>query len=329
MSFYYEHIMDFLESTEKMSPKKARRNMLRMMENEDFFHWLFHPAPNPKLNEMVTDLYVQLTRPTNIRYMIEMLEREGYRDFNRSHATFLFSICNIAISSNNEKIDEIKKKRKHDDISGREASRLLDKVDRCNEDISKLLKMTKKIIKPDAKKLARYTKLPLYTCMTAYYSVPETKYVDRVRIGYYLNTLLNDIYSEVEENGEFGRRVYWKDFFREIFGKNNTVEVATFILLEGVHRIEKYRDSDAVKDCWNSLTNFALKELNDSPEQVRQQMIELYIKRIDQMFANKSYDLRVNLLSEDFEYSFPKIYNTVGKYASRIKEILNRHSDVA
>ena len=324
--FDYEKIMDFLESTEKMSPKKARSKMLRMMENEDFFHWLFHPAPNPRLNDMVTDLYVQLTRPINIRYMIEMLERESFRDFNRSQATFLFSICNIAIASNNEKIDEIKRKRKKDEISGREASRLMDKVEKTNRDITRLLKLTKKIVKPDAKKLSRYTKLPLYICMTALYSVPETKYVDRVRIGYYLNTLLNDIYSEVEENGEFGRRVYWRDFFKEIFGKNNTVEVATFILLEGVHRIEKYRDSDAVKDCWNSLTNFALKELNDSPEQIRQQMIELYIKRIDQMFANKSYDLRVNLLNDDLEFSFPNVFRTVKKYYNMIKEILDRHT---
>lgn len=324
--FDYEKIMDFLESTEKMSPKKARSKMLRMMENEDFFHWLFHPAPNPRLNDMVTDLYVQLTRPINIRYMIEMLERESFRDFNRSQATFLFSICNIAIASNNEKIDEIKRKRKKDEISGREASRLMDKVEKTNRDITRLLKLTKKIVKPDAKKLSRYTKLPLYTCMTALYSVPETKYVDRVRIGYYLNTLLNDIYSEVEENGEFGRRVYWRDFFKEIFGKNNTVEVATFILLEGVHRIEKYRDSDAVKDCWNSLTNFALKELNDSPEQIRQQMLELYIKRIDQMFANKSYDLRVNLLNDDLEFSFPNVFRTVKKYYNKIKEILDRHT---
>jgi hypothetical protein len=103
------------------------------------------------------------------------------------------------------------------------------------------------------------------------------------------------------------------------------VDVATFVLLEGVHRIDKYRNSEDVRECWDSLTTFALKELNDSPEQVRQQMIELYIKRIDRMFSNKAFDLRVNLTDLD-EDSFPKLVKTVDKYADKIVSILSRGS---
>ena len=78
-----------------------------------------------------------------------------------------------------------------------------------------------------------------------------------------------------------------------------------------------------MRECWDSLTTFALKELNDAPDQIRNQMIELYIKRIDKMFSSKSYDLRVNLLKID-DFSFPKLVDTIDKYADKITAIVSR-----
>ena len=321
MSFDYDWTLETLENINEMRPGKAQKFLRNLLQDESFIEWLFQPKQVPNINELISALYVRFTKPRVIKSVVEMIEEEGTSEFTRSHATFLYSLCNIGIQSNNERITEIEKKRKNGEISGKEADKLNDKVVKYNEYISDLLRCAKKIIKRDAKELARESNIPKYICITAYHSVPDYKYVDRFKIGYYLNNLLNNIYSEVEANGKFSSDVRWKLFFKEIFGKDNVVEVATFILLEGVHRIDKYKNSSAVKDCWDSLTSFALKELNEAPEALRTQMIELYIKRISKMFANGTFDLRVDLLSIG-DVSFPKLSETISKYASKIEEIL-------
>jgi hypothetical protein len=299
--------------------------MITLFYDEDFMKWLFQPDKAANLTEMVSDMYAEFTKDHTMQAMIDAIDYEGASEFTRSHATFLTTVANIAIQNNNEFLKEIELGRKNGDYSRKESSRLCEGVNEINETVARLLKRARRIVKRDATILARDSRLPKYITMAAFTSVPEPKYIDRFKIGYYLNNLFNTIYSDVEENGEFERGVRWREFFKEVFGKNNVVEVATFVLLEGVHRIDKYRNSEDVRECWDSLTTFALKELNDSPEQVRQQMIELYIKRIDRMFSNKAFDLRVNLTDLD-EDSFPKLVKTVDKYADKIVSILSRGS---
>ena len=50
-------------------------------------------------------------------------------------------------------------------------------------------------------------------------------------------------------------------------------------------------------------------------------MLELYIKRLDSMFANGSYDTRVNLLELD-RHDYPELVKSVDKYAEKIKAIV-------
>lgn len=319
--FDYEFTLETLENLTEMKPSKAQKFLRNLLQDETFIEWLFQPKQVPNINDLISGLYVRFTKPKIIRTLVEMFDEEGTSDFTRSHATFIYSLCNIGIQSNNDRINEIANQKKNGEISGKDADRLNEKVLKYNEYISDLLKLAKKIIKKDAKQLARESNIPRYICTTALHSVPEYKYVDRFKIGYYLNNLLNNIYSEIESNGKFASDVRWKTFFKEIFGKDNVVEAATFILLEGVHRIDKYKNSSAVKECWDSLTTFALKELNEAPEALRSQMIELYIKRIAKMFANGAFDLRVDLLSIN-EFNFPKLSETIGKYTSKIEEIL-------
>ena len=320
--FDYDDTLEVLQDFKKINPKKRRKVIESLFFDDTFIEWLFQPKKVPNLNELVSAMYEEFTKPVCMQAMIDCVKSEGYHEFTRSHATFMFSVANIAIQANNELLEETTRQRKNGDISTSEAKRVANRVDDINETIAKLLKVSRKIIKRDASILARESRLPKYICMTALTSVPEPQYVDRYKIGFYLNNLFNTIYSEVEQNGEFSSRVKWHVFFKEIFGKDNVVEAATFVLLEGVHRIDKYRNSDDVKACWDSLTGFALKELNDAPVTLRNQMIELYIKRISKMFTNKSYDLRVNLLdiSEDL---FPKLVDTVSKYSDKIMDILD------
>lgn len=322
--FEYESALYLLQDFKRMRPKKRRKVIKALFYDEDFIKWLFQPKKVPNLNTQVTDMYAEFTKPVVMDAMVDAIKEEGYHEFTRSHATFLFSVANIAIQGNNEMLDEISKKKKAGTLSSREIRERMDRVDDSNDTVADLLKVAKKIIKRDASKLARETRLPKYVCITALHSVPEVEYVDRYKIGFYLNNLLNSIYSDVEANGDFEKHVRWKAFFREVFGEENVVEAATFILLEGVHRVDKYRNSDDVRECWDSLTSFALRELNDAPQKLRQQMIELYIKRIDKMFANRSFDLRVNLLDLS-KRLFPELSDTVDKYSDKISEILQRN----
>lgn len=326
--FDYDKTLTTLEKINELSEKKQKRFLKNLFMDDTFIEWLFQPKTVPNINEMVGALYSEFTKPKVIRAISEMIEDEGHRAFTRSHATFLYSICNIAIQANNEKIGEIDKQRKSGDLSNKDAQRMNEKIDKFNSYIADLLKDAKKIIKRDAIELAEDSHLPKYVCMTALHSIPEWKYVDRFKIGFYLNNLLNNIYSEIEQMGDFPDNVKWKVFFREIFGKDNIVEVATFILLEGVHRIDKYSNSTDVKSAWDSLTSFALSELNEAPEAIRTQMVELYIKRIDKMFSNKAFDLRVDMTSIS-DKLFPKLVDTIEKYSDKIEAILTRGKEAA
>ena len=319
--FDYEKTLRVLQDFKHLSSKKQRKVIKGLFFDDTFVEWLFQPKQVPNLNEVVSSMYAQFTKPMVMETMVEVIKDEGYHEFTRSHATFLFSVANIAIQGNNDMLEEISQKKKNDEISGKEARRLADKIDESNEIITDLLKVAKKIIKRDAAELARESHLPKYICMTAYHTIPEPKYIDKFKVGFYLNNLFNSIYSEVEQNGEFEDSVRWRAFFKEIFGKDNVVEAATFVLLEGVHRIDRYKNSKDVKACWDSLTSFALRELNDSPQQLRQQMIELYIKRIEKMFKNSSFDLRVDLTDLN-KKSFPNLVETIEKYTDKITDII-------
>lgn len=326
--FDYDYTIRTLMKLEKMKGKKRNRFLKNLFLDDAFVEWLFQPnqqtGSTENLMQQVNDLYAAITKPKAIRSIVDMIEDVGYRRFTRSHATFLYTLANIAIESNASNVAEVAKRRKEGKLTNKEVKDFNEKIEKYNGYISQLIRTSKQIVKRDAKNLAKETNIPRFICYNAFYSVPETKYIDRFKIGYYLNNLLNSAYADIDAYGEFDRdSIKWKPFFREVFGKDNVVEVATFILLEGVHRIDKYKNSEAVKECWDSLTEFALKELNEAPETLRTQMIELYIKRIDKMFANRTFDLRVDLLSIS-DKLFPKLNDTIVKYSGKIEDILTR-----
>ena len=319
-------ITEVLYDFNRLNRKKRRKFISRLLFDKDFIKWLFQPEKSPTLSQDVEELYKGLTQTTTLDAILEAIEYAGYSKFNRSHATFITTVCNIAIERNNKDCHERDKARRDYEVSRTRLRPWGNAIDESNELIVKLLKRAKRIIKKDAYETARDARLPKYIAIAAYTSIPEPKYVDRFKIGFYLNNLLNTIYSDVEEHGEFLETVRWKDFFEDIFGANNVVECATFILLEGVHRIDKYRNSEDVCICWDTLTDFALSQLNKAPDNMREQMVELYLKRLDKMFSNKAFDLRTNLL-EVPKMIWPNLWKTVQKYADRLLEILKRGCD--
>lgn len=321
--FHYEDTLDVLIDFKHMSPKKRRKIILELFSDKDFIKWLFQPDNIPNLTEIVTDFYTEFTKPYTMKAMVDAIDYDGPREFDRNIATFLTSVANIAIQNNNDILEELEDARKSGDISRSESREVCDKIENINETVADLLKMARKIIKRDAIRLSRDSRLPKYITISAFTSIPDPMYIDTFKIGYYLNNLFSTVYSEVDENGEFERNVKWKVFFREIFGKENLADVATFILLEGTHRIDQYVNSDDVRRCWDSLTAFALTELDKSPSDLRNQMLDLYIKRLDRMFANRAFDLRVDLRRLDPNL-YPRLTETLGKYVGKIASIIKR-----
>lgn len=321
--FEFEEVTRTLNKFPKLSKKKQKKFIKNMLRDEDFMEWLFNPPNNANIAEYVEEMYTVLSSYEAINAFNAMFEDTGYGGFNRTHATFIYSIINIAIQNSDERLKELERQKKEGELSKKEAKEIANLSDNFNDKIAELLKYAKKIVKVKAKELSIDSRMPRNICVLGYLTTPDPKYINRFKVGYYLNNLLNIIYAEVQKEGAF-HDVKWKRFFSGIFGKDNVVEVCTFILLEGVHRINNYKDSKSVKECWDSLTTFALKELNDAPDSVRSQMVELYIKRIDKMFANRAVDLRVNLLSIDNDI-FPKLADTVSRYVDKIAAIFDRY----
>jgi len=325
--FNYSDTIDLLDAIDEgMKEEKAIKNLKNLLLDESFMKWIFNPPKVANAVEMANELQIGFTRTKVMKAVSLTMDDVGYNKFDRSVATFLYGIVNLTIAANNDQIKKITAKRKDGEISTREEAKMMEKVEKNNKALKDLFKSIKKVVKKDAKALSRQTGIPKDQCTIALHSVPEVDFIDRYKIGFYLNNILSSFYADAEEGAfEDITDIKWKPFFKEVFGKNNTIEVAIFILLEGVHRINKYTHPE-VKDLWDSLTRFALKELESAPETLRSQMMELYVKRIDKMFMNKSYELRVDPLSLS-ESTYPHLVETISHYAEKIKDIFKRKGE--
>lgn len=331
MNFESKDLLEFLTNFEEYSKKEVMKVFKRLLKNEGFKEWLFYPKEkNPNLEAVIEKMYTGLAKPQILKAIIAAVEDEGYNEFDRTAATFLFSISNVAKEVAVDRDQDILEKKRSGALSGSAYSKQKENLESYVEIAKRLEKTAKMIVKSSAKKMAHECKMPKKLCLLSLHNVPAVEYIDKYKIGVYLNNLLVQIYTFVDDNNTDFVSIFtgneinynWERYFKELFGKNNTIEVSTFILLEGVSRIGKY-DSAAVHECWESLTEFALDSLNKAPEALRDQMIELYIKRIDKMFANKSFDLRANLLAID-DSDFPHLSKSIEKYRGRIEPIIMR-----
>lgn len=323
--FDYKYMMQQFNNFDEMKESRKYKFLNGLLHDDDFMEYLFNPKKTENTESEIMALYQQVCKPKVVRTLSDMIEEVGYDRFDRSVATFINSICNQGLMYNNERLNEASANKRTGDIDNKAFRQISEKAEKYNSYIAELLKCSRKIVKREARELASDSGLPKYICTIALRTVPETKYVKPYKVTYYLSALMNNIYSEVDKIGDFSDNVNWRIFFRTVFGKENSIEAATFILLEGVHRIDKYKNNKDVHACWDSLTSYALRELNDAPDQLRNQMIELYIKRVAKMFANRAFDLRVDLLHID-EDIFPKLVKSIGGYADKLTEILNGES---
>ena len=119
--FDYDKTLRVLEDFKHLSSKKQKKVIKSLFYDDTFIEWLFQPKQVPNLKETVSAMYEQFTKPMVMEAMVEAVKDEGYREFTRSHATFMFSVANIAIQGNNDMLEEIAQKKKDGDISSKEA----------------------------------------------------------------------------------------------------------------------------------------------------------------------------------------------------------------
>lgn len=323
--FNYEKVTKKLAS-DKTGKQKTTEILEDMIYSKDFAEFLFKPKGIPNLTEVVSQFYAAMSRPQVIKCLVNFITSEGYDEFNRTQATFFYSVASMALESNNERAEENSKKKKSGQISNKEFNETNDKIEEYNKYVKKLFKCAKKIVKKSAYNLSEDSRIPEKLCRTACYMVPETEDVDRYKIGRFLDSLLTEFYDQIDKNNyRIPDNANWKAFFKKLFGKDNLAEVATFLLLEGHNRRDAYDTNSAVIECWDSLTEFALEQMNAAPEQIRDQMLELYLKRISRMFSNGTYELRVDLLSlPKSDSKFPQLASSINKYADKLKAILEK-----
>ena len=318
--FNYEKLTKKL-SSENLGKNKASELLEDALYNKEFMEFLFKPQGVPNLQHVVSELYAALCRPVVVKGLVNFITSEGYDEFNRKHTAFFYILALMGLETNNEREEENSEKRKKGQISNREFNETRDKIEEYGKYVKKLFKCTKKIAKPGAKNLAEESRLPEEFCRIAYYTIPEENMIDRYRIGKYLDSFLSEMYDCAAQNDiKISGKANWKVFFRKLFGKDNLAEVATFLLLEGHNRRDHYSANDNVIEIWDSLTEFALTQIDNSPEQLRDQMLELYLKRVTKMFANGSIELRADLLSiPGVTSKWPQLADTIKKYSEKLR----------
>ncbi len=323
--FDMKDFVSFLKCQKDYSKDQIDRIMLRTMRNPEFMDHLFPTGKDVPADGLTEEMYALLIKKRILKSICRILEDEGPRTFNRSIATWLYSVLSVAMNTQEKRWEAFRHEYK--DFNPRkevgrasDARRDKEALEDYDRTLVNFANLVVKINKSEIRELIEYANIPKGMAECVIVNVPETKYVTNFRVGFYLNTVLISIYRFVDDHHFDTSEVNWKRFFKILFGEKNVIEAANFILLEGVHRIDDY--GAEVSDTFNQLTMFALKELENAPEMLKSQMLDLYVKRISKMFANRTFDLRANLLDIDPD-RFPELVKTVSHYASQIREIIN------
>lgn len=323
--FSYKEFIDFLEEIGEYGNKKRRKIMHSYLKSDDFYGWLFKPQTDKKvsmdINEMMSKMYDLLCKKKSIRALTETIEYYGTDQYTRSAATFIFSIVRFALDAIDEKTAAVVKEFDSGNINRAEKKDNMEVINKYAMLVSELNDQCNKIVAHDAKTLERSTGLPREIARSILKCVPEKKFIEKFKVSTFTNIVLNELYANVNEWGEEISEVDWKPFFKELFGSENTLDVATFILLEGRHRIKGF-NGKSLDYVWESLTKYALETLDKADLNSRNQMIELYIKRLAKMCKNGTFDVRVDLLSLS-EKKFPNLTKSIKDYRDQITEIID------
>ena len=327
----YEKAISKLEKFTELNKEKQVKLLKKILTDDEMLKWQFDPGQNkqPYTGEMFNKLYKAMAMPAALKSYEPMLNRYGKETFTRSSIVILHTVLTYALEIHNSMIESYKNEVSATGAN-KETKDMKNRVEKYAEHLDSLKGVIQKLVKPWLKSLSSDTGLSRDIIFKALMVAPEVKYIPQQRITSTTVHLLEEIYSEANISGfpAKGSGVHWKPLFKTIFGVENIPSVAVSILLEGAHHIDKYRESDnliCVRDCWDSLTKFALNELEECPDKVRSQMIELYLKKAENLINRRNgrpTDLRVNLTRLPTE--FRNIIRTVDFYKTQFDDIAGK-----
>lgn len=332
--FEIEDVLNALNSKDTgflFTNGKKKRTLMKILNTKEFHEWLWNPSTDEKnLANSVEALYTEFSKISNLERLEKILSSGDVEDFRfwRGTATFASSVAGFAMEVAPKAINSAKADMNEGRMTKKAYLEEREKGELILELAEDLEKAARDLVEYEAGKLANKTGLPKKFCKNVYCSCPEVEFIPKFRIGYWLFNILSELYAMAENEPEkFTKGYYgsipkynWHRFFSAVFGEDNVVECSSYIILEGLKRISTYK-SDKVEMIWKSLTAFALENLEEAPSGVREHMLELYIKRLDAMFANGTFDTRVNLLELDSK-DYPELVRTVDKYADKIRTIV-------
>ena len=309
---------------------RIRGKIRRLLGEDEFLHAIFCPKADRDgdvrdISNRLTVLSVIAERPRCIRSILDAMYDYGHHQYGRSTAVFLVSLVNLGISEMNEKAQEVAKEHDHHDIDDDTYEKVVRRLDSYQDHLTDLLAIAKDIIKRDARNMSRECGLPKKLCQSALYTVPEPKYLDQYKIGYYLMSVLDNVYGYLDAVGDVDlEEVVWMRFFAGVFSKSRLPDVASLILMESPERVQNYENHHTlVMDAWDGLTKFALKTLNSSERDVRDHMIELYLKRLNRTLDTHGIRCRIDLRKID-DIRFDRLAETVKRYKSKFDDLMDR-----
>lgn len=327
--FDYDKIVKRLEKFDELPEKKQKKTLHRVFCDEAFREWFYGVGENkdsqPSNNTMIQKLFNLLARPVVVKTMIDFIKSTDIETFDRTSCTIAFLVVDNGIEALNKANGDVTEESKNGSLSSKELRSYKEKSERYTGYMGDLLDAIKEKASRDVKEICKKCNLPKTLVYTTYFIVPGRKYVPKYKVSGYMNQILREVYKYTGANGmENIEMIRWGGLFGPFFGSDMTTSAAVSILLEGVKRVEPYQNAEYftdVKSVWNSLTNFALSELDNAPENVRRQMVELYIKKIDRLYRNGNGPrLRINLLQVPSEFN--NLVNTVSRYSEKIGSII-------
>lgn len=346
--FSFKSFVEFLNDYKQRTytSNDAMRIMQEFILDDSFVDAMFDPNQDntsPTTNDLILQMYGLLGRKRIMKLVIDALksygESEGYKNISRSVAAFVFTVAFKNSEANHAREEELDYKYNHGQMDDYDYPSLKNELEEYSACISKLIHITKKIVKKPAKALAKETNLPRDLLESVLCYMPERKYVSKSQISQYLDYIQNGLYPyiyrthfDVDE-----ARVKWEPLFMYLFGESNILDACLSILITnkkdtiGDLTDDIGKIDDLVLDAWDSLTLFALSEIESAPDSIKNHLMEIYGKKVNFIIRNGSSldDLRLNALDilddNSFKSQYPGLYGTIFKYKDRFSSIMGNN----
>lgn len=348
--FSFRSFVEFLNEYKQRAytSEDGKRIMQEFILDDSFVDAMFDPTQDntsPATNDLILQMYGLLGRKRIMKLIIDALkdfgEAEGYKTISRSVAAFVFTVAFKNSDANRTRMDDLEANYNKGRINDRQYEDAKEELEEYSACISNLIHITKKIVKKPAKRLAAETNLPRDLLESVLCYMPEKKYVSKPQIAQYLDYIQNGLYPYIHRK-QFdvdSNKVKWEPLFLYLFGESNILDACIAILLTNKKDTigdltDDYDKIDSlVLEAWDSLTLFALGELEKAPESIKSHLLEIYGKKLNVFLKSgvPASDIRLNVMDTlndyDFKDQYPTLYDTIFRFKDRFQNILNENSN--